>query len=336
MSVLEPNKILTPWAASGLKNTIPQAANPVTGNAGYDQGFPAINMTAKEAGGTPPFGQDFNGIFFAITEILRYMQAGGMPTYSADMSTAIGGYPLGALLLKSNGLGFWRNVTANNTSNPDAGGAGWVSESAGNYANATVITAISTTLTAKQAGQAFLFSTASSTCQLPPASSVPAGGAFKIETSSGLTLSVVGGGVMQVGAAQKASLGVIEGAEVTAVSTGSVYWVFGTGSNFIESGSNANGNYTKLANGTLMCYGRLVLNAVQTSQRIYVLTFPFAFINAGVSVNVSWSNSGSLTSGVRSNYVTTEDPTSTSVNLAYRAETDSTLFTGWTAIGRWY
>jgi hypothetical protein len=87
-------------------------------------------MTAKEAGGIPPRGQDFNGIFFAITEILRYMQAGGMPTYSAAMSTAIGGYPLGALLLKSNGLGFWRNTTANNTSNPDSGGAGWSSDGA--------------------------------------------------------------------------------------------------------------------------------------------------------------------------------------------------------------
>ena len=37
MSVSEPGKIITPWAESGLKNTIPPAANPATGRAGFDQ-----------------------------------------------------------------------------------------------------------------------------------------------------------------------------------------------------------------------------------------------------------------------------------------------------------
>lgn len=125
MSVSEPGKILTPWAASGLKNVIPPTANPVTGNAGYDQGFPAINMTAKEAGGIPPFGQDFNGIFFDITEILRYMQAGGQPTFSSAMSDAIGGYPNGATLLGDDGDTLYRNTVDGNTTNPNSGGAGW-------------------------------------------------------------------------------------------------------------------------------------------------------------------------------------------------------------------
>jgi len=64
MSVSEPGKIITPWAESGLKNPIPPAANPATGRAGFDQGFSAINMTAKEAGGIPPFGQDFNDVIY--------------------------------------------------------------------------------------------------------------------------------------------------------------------------------------------------------------------------------------------------------------------------------
>lgn len=134
MSVTEPDKILTPWASSGLKNTIPETANPVTGNAGYDQGFPAINMTAKEAGGIPPFGQDFNGIFFSITEILQYMQSGGLPTYSSSLSTKIGGYPLGAILLRADGTGLWRNIKSNNTSDPDGGGSGWATDGSGSYA----------------------------------------------------------------------------------------------------------------------------------------------------------------------------------------------------------
>lgn len=228
MSVTEPSKILTPWAASGLKNAIPDASDPVTGKAGYDQGFPAINMTAKEAGGIPPFGQDFNGIFFDVTKILQYMQAGGHPTYSATLSTSIGGYPLGAMLAKSSGLGFWRNTTANNVTNPDAGGAGWVSDSVGNYANATVVTAASTSLAVTQAGQAFLFTTPSSTVALPPATGVAAGGVFKLHTSAGATLLVTGGGVMQVGESLQTSLAMVAGTEVAAISTGTTWWVFGT------------------------------------------------------------------------------------------------------------
>lgn len=126
MSVSEPSKILTPWAASGLKNTIPPTANPVTGNAGYDQGFPAINMTAKEAGGIPPFGQDFNGILNDITKILQFTQAGGIPAYSSTLASSVGGYAKGAVVMSSNGSTLWQNTVNGNSSNPDSGGINWV------------------------------------------------------------------------------------------------------------------------------------------------------------------------------------------------------------------
>lgn len=126
MSVSEPNKILTPWATSGLKNVIPSAANPVTGRAGYDLGFPAINMTAKEAGGIPPFGQDFNGILNEITKILQFIQAGGTPSYSSSLSSAVGGYAKGAIVMSTNGGTLWQNTTNGNATDPDSGGANWV------------------------------------------------------------------------------------------------------------------------------------------------------------------------------------------------------------------
>ena len=130
MSVSEPGKIITPWAESGLKNPIPPAANPATGRAGFDQGFSAINMTAKEAGGIPPFGQDFNGIFYEVTNILRYMQAGGQPTFSSTLATAIGGYPKGALILGDDGESVWRNTLEGNSNNPNTDQTGWISDSA--------------------------------------------------------------------------------------------------------------------------------------------------------------------------------------------------------------
>lgn len=128
MSVSEPGKIITPWAESGLKNPIPPAANPATGRAGFDQGFSAINMTAKEAGGIPPFGQDFNGIFYEVTNILRYMQAGGQPTFDAALATAIGGYPKGAMVLGDDGVSAYTNKVDSNSSNPNSGGSGWARE----------------------------------------------------------------------------------------------------------------------------------------------------------------------------------------------------------------
>lgn len=125
MSVSEPGKIITPWAESGLKNTIPPAANPATGRAGFDQGFSAINMTAKEAGGIPPFGQDFNGIFYEVTNILRYMQAGGQPTFDAALATAIGGYPKGAMVLGSDGVTLWQSKVDSNSTDPNTDPSNW-------------------------------------------------------------------------------------------------------------------------------------------------------------------------------------------------------------------
>jgi hypothetical protein len=125
MSVSEPGKIITPWAESGLKNTIPPAANPATGRAGFDQGFSAINMTAKEAGGIPPFGQDFNGIFYEVTKILRYMQAGGQPTFSPAMAAAINGYPSGAMVLGNDGLTLWQSQIDSNMQDPNTDSSTW-------------------------------------------------------------------------------------------------------------------------------------------------------------------------------------------------------------------
>lgn len=125
MSVSEPGKIITPWAESGLKNPIPPAANPATGRAGFDQGFSAINMTAKEAGGIPPFGQDFNGIFYEVTNILRYMQAGGQPTFDAALAAAIGGYPKGAMVLGSDGVTLWQSKVGSNSTDPNVDPTNW-------------------------------------------------------------------------------------------------------------------------------------------------------------------------------------------------------------------
>lgn len=126
MPISQPPFIEVPFAESGLKNAIPANANNVTGNAGFDLGFPPINLTAVAAGGIPPYGQDMNGILYEITQNLQYQQTGTAFVYDASFAASISGYPKGAKLLKLDGTAWWLNTLAGNTSDPDAGGANWI------------------------------------------------------------------------------------------------------------------------------------------------------------------------------------------------------------------
>lgn len=125
MPISEPEKIITPWASTGSKNPIPPESNNSTGAAGFDKGFPDITMTPEEAGGIPPAGQDFNGIFYQITEIIRYIQSGGQPFFNSALSIAIGGYPKGCVILGSDALTLWQNQVDGNTNDPSSLPTGW-------------------------------------------------------------------------------------------------------------------------------------------------------------------------------------------------------------------
>ena len=127
-----PTKIPLPFAynaGSSYKNTIPTASQigVVNGRASLNDGFPPLNFIPISAGGVPPFGSDVNGILNEITAITQWQQAGGFFFYDSSFSTTIGGYPKGAILQSSSNGGLWISTTENNTTNPDTGGAGWVS-----------------------------------------------------------------------------------------------------------------------------------------------------------------------------------------------------------------
>ncbi|MBD9384860.1 hypothetical protein IB258_26710 [Achromobacter sp. ACM02] len=128
-----PIKSAVPFAESGTKNTIPVASQigVTPGAASFTDGFPPLTMTPLAAGGVPPYGADFNGILNFLSAAARWQQAGGAYPYDSAFSTAVGGYPQGAMLRKSVGAGYWLNLVENNTANPDAGGANWIALPAG-------------------------------------------------------------------------------------------------------------------------------------------------------------------------------------------------------------
>lgn len=90
-----PTILQQPFAYAGLKNVIPYAS--ASPNASWHDGFPAVTMEPISSGGVPPAGQDFNGIYYELSEVLVYTNAGGRFKWDSAFAAAVG-YPAGAVL----------------------------------------------------------------------------------------------------------------------------------------------------------------------------------------------------------------------------------------------
>jgi hypothetical protein len=125
-----PTLVPLAFAANGTKNAIPEASQIgiSPGAASLNDGFPPLTFTPIAAGGVPPAGADFNGIFNLLSQTIRWVNAGGHFKYNSTFANDpnVGGYPAGAILLNAAGTGIWQNTVDGNTTNPDTGGAGWV------------------------------------------------------------------------------------------------------------------------------------------------------------------------------------------------------------------
>lgn len=115
-------------AGAGFIRDIPEASQIgiETGAASLEDGFVPVNFTPVGAGGTPPFGKDFNGIFRQITQWSRWQAAAGPVVFDATFASSISGYPKGALLMADTLDAFWLNTAEGNTNDPDAAGANWI------------------------------------------------------------------------------------------------------------------------------------------------------------------------------------------------------------------
>jgi len=154
-----PAKIPLPFATSGLKNAIPEASQIgiTAGAASLTDGFPPLTRTPLASGGIPVAPGDMNGILFELSAVIRWANAGGGYAYDGTFVTDVnvGGYPKGARVMRSDGLGYWFNTSENNTTDPEGAGAvaaGWVPDFT-TGATAVTMTSSSVTLTALQYGK---------------------------------------------------------------------------------------------------------------------------------------------------------------------------------------
>lgn len=123
-----PTKLTLAFAANGGKNTIPTASSPTPGLASFNDGFPPLTRTPKTAGGIPPAGLDMNGVLYSMSAINKWNNAGAGYTYDSAFAndSNVGGYPKGARLLTSDGLGYWQSTAENNTADPEGANTNWI------------------------------------------------------------------------------------------------------------------------------------------------------------------------------------------------------------------
>lgn len=126
-----PTKMPVVWGASAgpsYINTIPTTSQIgiAAGRASYPDGFVPLNFVPVGAGGSPPFGGDFNGILSQITAWSQWQQAGAPIGYDPAFSASVGGYAKGAVIAAAIFGNFWMSAVDNNTSDPDTGGANWI------------------------------------------------------------------------------------------------------------------------------------------------------------------------------------------------------------------
>lgn len=141
MPLTRPTNLQEPFAAAGLRNTVPTAA---TGSnlASYDTGFPPVTMQPISSGGIPPDGKDFNGVLYDISSHTLWVNAGGQYRFDAALAAAIGGYPVGMVLQNDAGTASYISAVNNNAANfntsPNEIGVSWLPYAGQSFSSITI------------------------------------------------------------------------------------------------------------------------------------------------------------------------------------------------------
>lgn len=117
------NPIFIPvaFAENGIKNPIQKALQPnqAEQEATWEKGWGNITFIPIESGGKAPLGQDFNGVFNAISSNIVHTQNGNRYKWSQDVVDNYGGYEFGAIVQSDDGTKEFRSILDNNAYNPN-------------------------------------------------------------------------------------------------------------------------------------------------------------------------------------------------------------------------
>jgi hypothetical protein len=97
-----------------------------------------------------------NGILQAATAPAVWYSAGGGFPFDGTFATAVGGYPKGARVMRTDGTGYWLNTADNNSNDPEGSTpTGWVPDATNGIA-AVAMTSANVTLTPAQYGKTII------------------------------------------------------------------------------------------------------------------------------------------------------------------------------------
>lgn len=120
-----PAKQPKPFGINGLREALLDVTPDGDNSASYADGFPGVTMILKSDGGLPPKGQDMNQILYELSALCQWFSAGALNAFDSTFAGNISGYPVGAVLLSNDGDTIYINTTDANSTDPNAGGAGW-------------------------------------------------------------------------------------------------------------------------------------------------------------------------------------------------------------------
>lgn len=122
-----PYMVKIPFCNTGNKNAIQltQQAGQDPEDATYQEGFPPVTMLNEDAGGLPPKGLDFNGIFYELSSPIAHYCRGDRIQFDATYAAAIGGYAKGWIVASNDYQKDYISLVDNNLSDPNGTNTTW-------------------------------------------------------------------------------------------------------------------------------------------------------------------------------------------------------------------
>lgn len=122
-----PYMVKIPFCNTGNKNAIQltQQAGQDPEDATYQEGFPPVTMLNEDAGGLPPKGLDFNGIFYELSSPIAHYCRGDRIQFDATYAAAIGGYAKGWVVASNDYQKDYISLVDNNLSDPNGTNTTW-------------------------------------------------------------------------------------------------------------------------------------------------------------------------------------------------------------------